>query len=120
MLKSPITNQGKIRYIELIKISILIGVFYALISSILEANVVVIYLSSSVLTGIVFVLSFINIVLVSFSTYEEIITFLNKRVLIIIDEIPLPHFEDIQKQITCFIQSVFVVDILKRNMVSLC
>lgn len=120
MLQSPITENGNIRYFELIKLSILIGFLYAFLSSLLQLNLVVIMLSGGILSFVAMVLGVINLVLLSQNFFSELKTYVDKKIHIIFDEIHLPHFKQIQEHFELLIESVFVKDIQLNNMVALC
>lgn len=120
MLRSPITRNGKIRYFELIKLSILIGFLYAYISSLLQLNLVVIMLSGSFLSLVACVLASVNLVLLTQNFFDELKAYVDQKLHIIFDEIKLPHFKQIQKHFQIVKENAFVKDIQLNNMVSLC
>lgn len=72
MLKSPIDNQGNIRLLEVLKLSLLAGIFSVLIGSFFEHNTVV--LSSSLfLTGIImYTLTTIKLIMITIMLIREI------------------------------------------------
>ncbi len=120
MIKSPITNQGKIRYIELIKISILIWFFYALVSSVIIQNYHVIMLCAGTLTTISFGLGALNIVLISLSIIDVLKEYTDQKLFIWLANIKQPSFNSIKTSICKFIELFVVMNFQKSNMVVRC
>lgn len=82
MFKPPITKEGIIRYTVVIKYSVLIGLFYAFLSSLITDNKQVLYTSSGLLLFIIILLSSLNLLLISLSMFDTLKEYMKRRLFV--------------------------------------
>lgn len=118
MFKSPIKSDGSIRYTEIIKYSVLIGLFYAFLSSFISNNESMLMISSASLTSVVVLLSTINIFILSLGIIDILKEYVKTKLFVYLKESVIFVLFTTESFIEHIIY--FTEDIFKRNNVIRC